>query len=248
MLQPVGPLDDEVYWRRRLVALVGVVLVVTLLVWGLAALLGGGSDAAAAPAPVATPEVVPVASGLATPPGVASGVLAPPAGTALGPTIPGAAAPPSGLPTMSAAPTPSPAPGTTPAPPARCSDRVLTVRARTDAPTYGAGADPLLSLVVVNHGSVPCTRDLDAARQGIAVVRTPKEGLWASDDCSPGHTDDVRTLVPGQEVVFAVRWAGRTSAPGCSSASRREVPDGSYQVLARLDRIVSTGVRFDLDR
>ena len=44
-----------------------------------------------------------------------------------------------------------------------------------------------------------------------------------------------------------MRWAGRTSLPGCSAA-RRDVPDVSYLVLARLDRIVSTGVRFDLDR
>jgi len=241
VLQPVGPLDAAVYWRRRAVALVGLALVAALLVWGIAAAASGGrgtpeSAPASVPPEVPTAPVVPAAaaSGLFAPPGTPTGVLTPPAGTALGPTVPGAAVPP--------------AVRATAGPPARvasCPDSALTVRARTDATRYTGGEQPLLSLVVTNDGSVPCSRDLDAARQGLAVVRSPGNGLWASNDCSPTRSDDVRTLAPGQEAVFSVRWSGRTSSPGCPS-SRGPVRAGTYQVLARLDDIVSDPMRFTL--
>jgi hypothetical protein len=88
-------------------------------------------------------------------------------------------------------------------------------------------------------------RDLDAAKQAVAVVRSPGDGLWGSNDCSPGDTDDVRTLAPGQEAVFSVHWSGRTSRPGCAG-ERTTVPPGTYQLLARLDGIVSDPVSFTL--
>jgi hypothetical protein len=104
----------------------------------------------------------------------------------------------------------------------------------------------VLSLVVTNTGGAPCVRDLDAAKQAVAVVREVGDGLWGSNDCSPGDTDDVRTLAPGEEAVFSVTWSGRTSMPGCAG-QRTTVPPGSYQLLARLDGIVSDPVPFTLE-
>ena len=97
--------------------------------------------------------------------------------------------------------------------------------------------------MITNTGSTPCVRDLDAARQAMAVVRKAGDGLWGSNDCSPAHTADVRTLAPGQDAVFTVRWGGRTSAPGCSG-ERTVVPPGDYQLLTRLDGTVSAPARF----
>jgi len=136
------------------------------------------------------------------------------------------------------------APAAAPAPP-RCADGDLRVAARTDKPRYPVGDHPLFSLVVTNTGSAPCVRDLDAARQAMAVVRKPGDGLWGSNDCSPAHTSDVRTLAPGQDAVFTVRWGGRTSEPGCSG-DRAVVPPGDYQLLTRLDGTVSAPARFTL--
>ena len=241
MFQPVGPLPPSVYWRRRALAGVGLVLAPVLLASGIAtaatddgAAAGPGTDAAPTAAPAALTSVVP-ASGLVTPPGGAAAVLDPLAGT--------------GRPSRSAAPvTATPTTTTRSAPPpATCRDRDLEVTARTDAPRYGAGTTPMLSLVVTNTGTAPCTRDLDAARQALAVVRRPGDGVWGSNDCSPGRTRDVRTLAPGQEAVFSVSWSGRTSLPGCTG-TRRPVAPGTYQVLARLDGVVSDPVRFTLDR
>jgi hypothetical protein len=90
------------------------------------------------------------------------------------------------------------------------------------APEHRVGERPTLRLVVVNVSDQPCVRDLDGARQEIVVWSGDgAQRLWSSNDCVNPETVDVRTLVPGQPVAFAVRWAGRTSVPGC--AERRTV-------------------------
>ena len=130
-------------------------------------------------------------------------------------------------------------------PPGPCSDAAIRVTARTDKPRYGPGEKPVLAIVITNAGTAPCVRDLDAARQAVAVVRKPGDGLWSSNDCSPLHSDDVRTLAPGEAVSYSVRWSTRTSTPGCRG-ERDQVPTGAYQLLARLDQIVSAPVPFGL--
>ncbi|PVZ13032.1 DUF4232 domain-containing protein [Actinomycetospora cinnamomea] len=215
-----------------------------------------------APAPAPTPAPTPGAALFAPPggegfqgflpPGVPTGssgpLLATPTTTAPE-TIPTEAPPSTPL---STPPPSTPLPATseisesTGAPaPGPCADDDLRVTARTDAQSYPAGRKPVLSLVVTNTGDAPCVRDLDAARQAVAVVRRPGDGLWGSNDCSPGDTDDVRTLRPGEDAVFSVRWSGRTSTPGCAG-ERTTVPPGTYQLLARLDGIMSEPVSFTL--
>lgn len=246
MLQPVGPLPPSVYWRRRLLAGVAVVVVLGLMIWALAATLSSGSDETTAAAPTTPPATAPpspVASlgALAVPPGGA----VPGNGTVLGPTAPQPSLAPSAAPAPSSSrPTGRAAAPAAPAP--TCPDSAITVTARTDRPTYTDGTHPVFSLVVTNTGPTACRRDLDAARQAMAVVRTPGDGLWGSNDCSPGHTDDERTLQPRQEVVFTVRWAGKTSRPGCRSADRETVGPGTYQLITRLDGITSLPVPFTL--
>ncbi|RVW00577.1 hypothetical protein [Rhodococcus xishaensis] len=55
MFQPTGPLPPEVYWRRRLVALGVLVVVIALIVWIISAVTGGGSSEPAAAADTAEP-------------------------------------------------------------------------------------------------------------------------------------------------------------------------------------------------
>lgn len=221
-----------------------------------------GPAGSSAPAPVLPPGDAP---GLAPTPPPDAALFAPPGGDGfrgfLPPGVPtGSAGPLLSTPTATAAPVlpstaPAEPPPTTTTPveatpasepaPGPCADGDLRVTARTDATSYPAGQKPVLSLVVTNTGTAPCVRDLDAARQAVAVVRRPGDGLWGSNDCSPGDTDDVRTLQPGEEAVFSVRWSGRTSTPGCAG-ERTAVPPGTYQLLARLDGIVSEPVPFTL--
>jgi hypothetical protein len=180
------------------------------------------------------------------PPGVPTGSSGPlletPTPTPVPTPPPGTPAPPSTPSTSEAAPqerAAEPAPGP-------CADGDIRVTARTDAPSYAPGRKPVLSLVVTNTGDAPCVRDLDAAKQAVAVVRKVGDGLWGSNDCSPGDTTDVRTLAPGEEAVFSVTWSGRTSQPGCVG-ERTTVPPGSYQLLARLDGIISDPAPFTLE-
>jgi hypothetical protein len=166
-----------------------------------------------------------------------------PGGPSSGTTSPGAAATTTTS-APSSAPSSAPAPQAAAAPP-RCTDGDLKIVARTDKPRYTAAEHPLFSLVITNTGSAPCSRDLDAARQAMAVVVKPGDGLWGSNDCSPGHSNDVRTLAPGQETVFSVRWAGRRSAPGCAG-DRSVVPPGDYELLTRLDGTISDPAKFTI--
>ncbi|WP_433801637.1 hypothetical protein [Actinomycetospora sp. CA-084318] len=269
MLEPVGPLPPSVYWRRRAVAAIAAVLVLAFLIWAVsAAASADGSDDVAAPAPApagSTAPPTPVASrgALAVPPGAVPPAGAAPAGPVpaapvsttaapggatpplLGAGSTGPQQPPVGIPTP-AAPGAA-APPASPAPRALepCADSALTVAARTDKQRYTAAERPLFSLVVTNTGKEPCTRDLGPARTAMAVVIKPGDGLWGSDDCAPGGDPDVRTLAPGQEQVFSVRWAGRTSAPGCPSG-REAVPAGTYQLLTRLDGTISDPASFTI--
>ena len=314
MLEPVGPLPPSVYWRRRCVALAGVVLVLALLVWGIVVLAAGDDthdDAAPDPHPASfigpggttvggmttggtttggTTTGAPAGSSSdgsgsgrpstlsSTPPGRSAERPTPmsrngPSGTVEPSATPGTdrsqQAATTALPGISANPLDPRAalvtpPGggsllgrVAPEPTARawsttaqravqpCSDRAIRVVARTDKPRYLPGERPVLAVVITNTGPVTCTRDLDAARQAVAVVRTPGDGLWGSNDCGPGHTDDVRTLAPGQSATFSVRWSTRMSRPGCRG-ERGQVPAGAYELLARLDTIVSEPVPFIL--
>lgn len=257
MLDPVGPLPASVYWRRRAVAVAAALVTFVAVLW-LATwlLLPSGSDAPTDPAARSTPDTraaAPVSAAPASPaPGDPQTPLPTPAGPGAPPgatagASPGPAAPnagpgdevvrPDDTPRPSVqVPQAAPSPPTGPVP---CTDGMIEVRAETGQPAYPAGARPELRLVVTNTSGRPCVRDLDGAEQEIAVWSGDgADRLWSSNDCVNPATDDLRTLVPGQPVAFAVTWSGLTSAPGCGDGRERVAP-GGYRVLARLGAVVS---------
>ena len=255
MWEPVGPLPAAVYWRRRCLAVASVVLVLVLVWVCAAALVPDSRPVTATPAAATAPQPAP------------SSPVSPAPGTGGPVTTPGsAAAPPSAprsvlvpleqpvVPPLTSSevvvpdetprePVPVP-PSVAPPPtgPVPCTNDVLGVSAEVDPPEHRVGERPVLRLVVVNLGAEPCVRDLDGARQEIVVWSGDGAlRLWSSNDCVNPATVDLRTLVPGRPVAFAVRWAGRTSEPGCARA-RSGVPAGAYRVMTRLDDVVSAPV------
>jgi len=139
------------------------------------------------------------------------------------------------------APPPIPVPATGPIP---CADDMIGVAAEIDPAEHRIGQRPTLRLVVTNVSEQPCVRDLDSERQEIVVWSgNGEDRLWSSNDCVNGSAADLRTLVPGQPVAFAVDWAGRTSAPGCAG-SRSVVPAGNYRVMSRVDGVISAATDF----
>jgi hypothetical protein len=261
MWEPVGPLAASVYWRRRFTAVVVAVLLIGAAAWGAAALLA--PPAAGTPA-VGTTSLSPSnvalsAPDVATPEPSApqqapsSPALAPgttdPAQTASTSTGPAAATSEQLRPDVTPGrevpvATPVPVPATGPVP---CTNEMLDVTAEVDRPAYRVGDRPVLRLVMVNATDQPCVRDLDPAKQEIVVWSGDgATRLWSSNDCSPVSGVDLRTMVPGQPVVSAVTWAGRTSAPGCAG-TRTVVPAGAYRVMTRLDDDISAPVPFLLN-
>ncbi|WP_226354134.1 MULTISPECIES: hypothetical protein [unclassified Pseudonocardia] len=197
---------------------------------------GSPSPASPAPgtgAPASVPLPDPAAPG--SPPAAAAGTSAGPATPNAGPADETVRPDDTPRPSVQV-PQAAPSPPTGPVP---CTDAMIEVRAETGQPTYPSGARPELRLVVTNVSGQPCVRDLDGAQQEIAVWSGDgATKLWSSNDCANPSSDDLRTLVPGQPVAFAVTWTGLASEPGCAG-ERTRVGPGGYRVLARLDRVVS---------
>ena len=162
-------------------------------------------------------------------------------------TSPSASASQSGTPTSTTGATTS-QPPPPPAPPQPCPDQAIAVAAQVAAPEYRVGQKPEFRLVVTNAGKVPCVRDLGASLQELLVFAADGvTRLWSSNDCYPGNSDDVRTLQPSQQVVFPVKWAGRSSKPQCAG-QRVTVQAGDYLVVAKLGALASQPTPFRLVR
>ena len=176
-----------------------------------------------------------------------------PAGSSAAPAPPAASTPAGGATSEQLQPdlTPRPAPVATPVAvpptgPVPCTNAMTGVTAEIDQPTHKVGDHPVLRLVVTNTSPQPCVRELDASRQEIVVWSGDgKLRLWSSNDCGNAGSPDLRTLIPGQPVAFAVTWAGRTSTPGCAAA-RTVVPAGNYRVMSRIDDDISAPTPFQL--
>lgn len=234
MIEPSGPLPPSVYWRRRVIAAGASVFAVVLLAWLIGGLVGsddetpvrgtaGSSHLAASSSRPAPPSTSPSTPPSTTPSGAPASSGAP------------AAAPASGQPT----PTEQQPP---PGPPQPCQDNVTKVDVQSDAPSYGVGQQPLLTLVVTNVGQVPCTRDV--SRQLRELLVTSADGatqLWSSNDCYAPPGADVRLMEPGAALTFSLNWAGRTSAPGCPE-ERTTVLAGSYRVVGKLGPLVGAWI------
>jgi hypothetical protein len=121
---------------------------------------------------------------------------------------------------------------------------MLSVAAELEHPVHEVGSHPVLRLVLTNISGQPCVRDLDSARQEVVVWSADgRDRLWSSNDCVNTSTIDLRTLVPGRPVAFAVTWGERTTTPGCRQP-RTPVPAGTYRLMVRLDDLISPPTPF----
>ncbi|OLF07957.1 hypothetical protein BU204_34815 [Actinophytocola xanthii] len=140
--------------------------------------------------------------------------------------------PPTRPPTTSRTTPPGP-----PAPPKACPDAVVRVTARPAARSNPVGSRPVLRLYVTNAGPVPCVRDVNRKLRELLIFSADgRTRLWSSNDCYQPPEPDQRVLVPARPLVFELRWAGRTSAPGCPR-ERRQVPPGTYRLIGKLGRL-----------
>ncbi|MBY6362926.1 hypothetical protein [Rhodococcoides corynebacterioides] len=238
MLEPNGPLPPEIYWRRRALAIGGAVVVIGLVVWLVVSLTGGGSSDTQSAA--ASASLAPSAATTYRPDASATGSNQGSGGSGGG----GGGAAAAGDASSSGATTTTTT-SSTPVPPGQCPDSSLAVRATPDQPSYPAGQEPGFTVVVTNIGTTACERDLGSGLQQVLVYTLEGRRLWSNTDCFPAGAADLRTLRPGEQAPFTVKWSGTTSEPGCT-APREPVGAGAYSVVGQLGQLRSAPEPFNL--
>ncbi|MBD0324752.1 MAG: hypothetical protein ICV72_15420 [Aldersonia sp.] len=232
MLESNGPLPPEIYRRRRWLAIGVAFVVLVLLLWLVLSLRGGGSDDPAAAG--VSSSLTSTSTTTSTSTSATSSVSGTASGSATGTTTSGTSATSGNASPVAATPS------------GQCADSSLAVKATIAQPTYPAGQQPEFGIVITNISTTACERDLGAGLQQVLVYSLDgSQRLWANSDCFPSATPDVRTLNPGQQAAFTVKWSGTTSQPGCAG-ERVAVGPGAYAVVAQLGALRSGPEPFNL--
>jgi hypothetical protein len=230
LLNPVGSLPPQVYWRRR--AMAGIVAV--LVIWfAWTAFPGKGGGANAAQSPTKSAKSAPSALG-----GSAAPTTPPVTVTTPAPTVT-TIAPATPLVTVT-----SPAAAvTTPAVP-QCTAASLQLKLTADHTVYAAGALPRFVLVVTNVGATSCRVDVGTAARGF-VVTSGTDRIWSSSDCTK-TSPNVATFKSKDAVSYAHTWdRQRSTSIGCAAAGTQGRP-GTYKVVAHVGTMFSNLVVFRL--
>lgn len=213
---PVGPEPAEVYWRRRLV--VGIAVLLTLVAL-FKIFNGGGNDVAAVTpsqsASAVTESQAPQVSESAVP--------------EIGPTD---------APSIADSQTPTP---TEPAKNGECSDADTSVSVVLDRKTTTVGTGLHLTMKVKNNSKVACKRDVGSGANEVTVISGPAL-IWSTDHCNPSTAKDIVKLAPGQTWSVTVVWGGKLSGKGCKILTTAK--PGAYWGHARNGRVNSDGARF----
>jgi hypothetical protein len=77
-----------------------------------------------------------------------------------------------------------------------CAPSVVTVEAVTNKASYGSGEKPLLSMVVTNTGTVPCTFSAGSDVQ-VYLITSGSDQIWTSTDCQTDPVSQQAELAPG---------------------------------------------------
>lgn len=184
---PIGPQSPSVYWRRRLLVLLGLIAVIVIIV--LIIVRPGGEN------------------------------------------------------TGKETPAPSTAPTNT-APPAAdeaCNPAVIELEPITDAASYPAGVQPMISMSITNTGSVACTLDVGTSAQVYSIV-SGSDPIWNSRDCQQGGDAFEQVLEPNTPLTTQpFPWDRTRSAPDTCSDARPEVIGGgaTYRLSVTLGDIES---------
>ncbi|PPB48459.1 hypothetical protein C4K88_11960 [Arthrobacter pityocampae] len=213
-----------VYRRRRLaVAVLGLLVLVALAVGGAAmAGLFGGQDGAGDSSAAAS-----------TAPGLSASR-----------TPPSASAAPSATPSSTATATSTAAPGASPSSSGRCDPAAVVVVAATDERTYSPDETPVLSLIIRNSGTAPCTVNVGTSQMEFVLTRGA-DRVFSSVDCQESSEDLDRVIEPKGEERATFEWARNRTVPGCTVVDG-EPETGEYTLTARLGARSSAPVTFTL--
>jgi hypothetical protein len=244
---PHGPADQpksaaavNVYWRRRVIALVAGLGMLALVTWTVNGVLGSGSTGRTTDLSQST--------------GHHSAPPTPGAGSSTPGTVPSSPVP-SRAGAGAAGATPSPSGKPTPAPSSSathhaaaagtCSAASLVVSLTSARYSYPAHVRPQFDVSVVSTARGRCTAALGAAHLHVRIRTGGKARVWDSADCARSAAARVTRLARGVPVVVQFSWNRTTSAPGCR-LPHRAVRPGTYTATAYSGNRSSQAVIFVL--
>jgi hypothetical protein len=201
----VGPLPPAVYWRRRLIVL-GVLLVVVFFgIYACGGDSGRAGDRQAGPTSSASPTGEPSGTATGSVPAIVLSEPPPPAPTTTAPAVP-----PSGP----------------------CIDAEVSVTPvpHNNKTQLARGESITIYLRIRNISGRTCSRDIGGDQQELRIAQGAQT-LWSSDHCDGVKGSFVQSLRPGQQVEGTVLWNGR----GSTNCQARPLPNpGTYQLFGRL--------------
>jgi hypothetical protein len=214
----VGPLPAAVYWRRRLLVLGVLLLIVVGIIY--ACTRGSYGEEQLTPDPASQTS------------------------TATSPTTPPTASP---SPTSSPTPSPTPTAFTLPvaAPTGPCTDNEIELTAGASQTTLYVGQSATFTLTIKNASARSCVRDIGSIPQELQLRRSDGTIVWSSDDCrdekryGPDYNFN-ETLAPGSVKHFDIYWNGYRSRTGtdtkvCVPSDQAKPDADTYTLVARLD-------------
>lgn len=208
--------SPEVYRRRRIAAVVVLVLVIAL-VWGLIAgisKLVRGSDAQ------------PPESGSVPAPSAKEG------GTA------SASAP--STPKPSETPKPSASAQEYPL----CYDEFVQVEMSADKQSYKPGEKATLVMKVTNTSNEACVINLGTKSMEFRVMNGNKP-VFSTKDCQTDGEDLLKNVKPGASETARFTWDQQKSSPGCKAAGGKAEP-GTMQLVGKLGKVTSAPASFEI--
>ncbi|MGX1738051.1 hypothetical protein ACWIB8_02635 [Corynebacterium flavescens] len=226
-------LPQEVYTRRRVAALVVILVVVALFIWAVTSLFGGSGKDNNADSVAVTSTTAPQETSAAS---------------ATSETSQSTESSTSSKSSEAEESTESSEPSTPLAADAKrtCELADLQITATAAEDTFAPGALPVFYMRVHNPTAADCVINLDENQLRFEVYGLSTNArMWADTDCYPAVETGEQVFKSNSDRNFKAEWSRRTSKPG-QCTDRQEAPTGGYYVHAVLGDNPSAPTPFNL--
>ncbi|MDN6646513.1 hypothetical protein [Corynebacterium flavescens] len=232
-------LPQEVYTRRRVAALVVILVVVALFIWAVTSLFGGSGKDNNADSVAVTSTTAPQETSEAAATSETSQSTESSESSESSETEESAKSSESEKASEPSTPLAADAKRT-----CELADLQITATAAED--TFAPGALPVFYMRVHNPTAADCVINLDENQLRFEVYGLSTNArMWADTDCYPAVETGEQVFKSNSDRNFKAEWSRRTSKPG-QCTDRQEAPTGGYYVHAVLGDNPSAPTPFNL--